>query len=142
MENPLLRGVAKAQPQTGCVNLMDNKKLIKYNPKLKNLAKHLRNNSTLSEVLLWNELKRKKLGYDFHRQKPIDKYIVDFYCADLSLVIEIDGESHTYKGTKDKIRQKYLEDIGLRIIRIYDNDIKKNINGVLLYINDCIKQYK
>ena len=91
--------------------------------------------------MLWNELKRNKIGYDFHRQKPIGKYIVDFYCADLSLVIEIDGESHAYKETKDKIRQKYLEDLGLRFIRVYDNDIKKDLNGVLLYIKDCIKQY-
>ena len=50
-----------------------------YDPKLKQLARKLRKNMTLPEVLLWNQLKGKKLGYDFHRQKPIDHYIVDFY---------------------------------------------------------------
>ncbi len=74
---------------TGCVILV-KRKIIPYNPKLKELAKKLRKQGILSEVLLWNELKQKKLGYDFHRQKPIDEYIVDFYCEVLDLVIEID----------------------------------------------------
>ena len=52
---------------------------IKYNPKLKEYARNLRNKSTLPEVLLWREIKGKKLGYDFHRQKPIDEFIVDFF---------------------------------------------------------------
>jgi len=67
---------------------------------------------TLSEVLFWQELKGKQmLGYDFDRQRPIDDYIVDFYCKDLKLVIEIDGESHTYEkvAENDIIRQKRLE---------------------------------
>ncbi|GEO06149.1 hypothetical protein AAE02nite_38130 [Adhaeribacter aerolatus] len=56
-------------------------RIIPYQPHLKQLARQLRNNSTLAEVLLWNELKGKKLnGYDFDRQKPLDAYIVDFYC--------------------------------------------------------------
>ena len=76
---------------------------IYYNPKLKNLARTLRNNSTLSEVLLWNHLKGKQMkGYDFHRQKPLDNYIVDFFCPKLRLIIEIDGESHLFKGKDDQ----------------------------------------
>jgi very-short-patch-repair endonuclease len=71
---------------------MKCRKIIPYNPKLVSLAKQLRNNMTLSEVLLWDELKSKQLlGYEFDRQRPIDNYIVDFYCKDLQLVIEIDG---------------------------------------------------
>ena len=59
---------------------MERRQIIPYNPKLKEIARQLRNNSTLSEVLLWLELKGKKMrGYDFHRQKPIDNYIVDFF---------------------------------------------------------------
>jgi very-short-patch-repair endonuclease len=66
-----------------------------YNPRLKQIARTLRNNMTLSEILLWKEIKGKKvLGYDFHRQKPLGEYIVDFYCPKLKLVIEIDGDSH------------------------------------------------
>lgn len=60
---------------------MARRKIIYYNPKLKQLARKLRNNSTLSEILLWKYLKEKQMmGYDFHRQKPLDEYIVDFFC--------------------------------------------------------------
>lgn len=78
------------------------RKIIPYNPKLKLLARGLRNNSTLAEVLLWNQIKSKKLhGYQFLRQKPLDKYIVDFFCYELMLAIEIDGESHINKIEED-----------------------------------------
>lgn len=61
---------------------------VQYNPRLKQTARALRKNMTLGEILLWKELKGKKLlDYDFHRQKPIDEYIVDFYCPQLKLVI-------------------------------------------------------
>jgi very-short-patch-repair endonuclease len=63
------------------------RKIIPYNPKLKELARKLRKDMTLSEVLLWQELKsRQMMGYDFDRQRPIDNYIVDFYCKDLMCV--------------------------------------------------------
>jgi very-short-patch-repair endonuclease len=75
---------------------------IQYNPKLKILARSLRNRSTLAEVLLWNQLKARKVrGYQFMRQKPIDNYIVDFYCSKLQLIIEIDGSSHDFKFMND-----------------------------------------
>jgi very-short-patch-repair endonuclease len=68
------------------------RKIIPYDPKLEPLAKALRKNMTLSKVLLWKKIKnRNMLGYDFDRQRPIDQYIVDFYCKDLMLAIEIDG---------------------------------------------------
>ena len=70
------------------------RKIYPYNPKLKELARQLRNDSTLSEILLWNELKGKQVeGYDFQRQKPILNYILDFFCHELELAIEIDGEA-------------------------------------------------
>lgn len=72
------------------------RKIIPYNPALKEKARELRNNSTISEIFLWQFLKGKQmLGYDFHRQKPLDEYIVDFFCNELMLAIEIDGESHS-----------------------------------------------
>jgi very-short-patch-repair endonuclease len=71
------------------------RKIIPYNPKLKEIAQKLRKQGILSEVLLWKELKGKKMmGYDFHRQKPLENYIVDFFCNELMLIIEIDGSSH------------------------------------------------
>jgi len=77
-------------------------------------------------------------GFDFDRQKPIDKYIVDFFCNELMLVIEIDGESHNEKNEYDKHRQKRLELLGIRFLRFYDIDIKKNMNGVLSTIENWI----
>src|SRR5436190_14233366 len=92
--------------------------IIPYHPKLKELARQLRNNSTLSGVLLWNCLKGKQMRcYDFHRQQPLLNFIVDFFCHELMLAIEIDGDSHDHKFEQDVQRQKTLEEIGIRFIR-------------------------
>lgn len=104
---------------------------ITYDPKLKQRAKELRNNSTLAEVLLWQQLKAKKLrGLDFHRQKPIDSYIVDFFCAELMLAIEIDGITHDNKIDYDKLRDQRLETLGISVLRFLDTDVKRNLAGV------------
>ena len=103
------------------------------------LARNLRKNSTLSEVLLWNQLKQRKMsGYQFLRQRPIGNYIVDFFCHKLKLVIEIDGESHADKEENDKIRQNYLEENGLTVIRFGDHAIKIEMVGVLNKIYNWI----
>ena len=122
---------------------MKKRKIIPYNPKLVSLAKKLRKNMTLSEVLLWQELKGKQmLGYDFDRQRPIDEYIVDFYCKELQLAIEIDGESHsTEKVAKnDIIRQRRLEELGVNVLRFDDLEVKTEMKYVLNAIYDWIKQ--
>jgi len=81
--------------------------ILPYNPKLKELAKKLRSNMTYSEVKLWNELKNGKLnGYDFDRQREIGNYIVDFYCKDVGLAIEIDGITHEEDKAKWKDKAK------------------------------------
>lgn len=120
---------------------MERRQIIPYTPKLKEIARQLRNNSTLSEVLLWLELKGKKmLGYDFHRQKPIDNYIVDFFCHELMLVIEIDGISHTWEevAVNDEIRQRTIESLGIQFLRFDDKEIKQNMSFVLNTIHDWI----
>ena len=115
------------------------KKIIPYRSDLKQLARNLRNSMTLSEVLLWQHLKGKQMcGYDFDRQKPIDNYIVDFYCAKLQLAIEIDGASHDLNYDKDCIRQKRLEDLDVRFLRFDDLDVKRNMEGVLTAIENWI----
>jgi very-short-patch-repair endonuclease len=109
-----------------------SKKILPYNPKLVPLARKLRNNSTLSEVLLWLKLRNKQfMGYDFDRQKPIDNYIVDFFCKELILAIEIDGSSHDYKYEQDLSRQQSIETFGVTVIRFEDIRVKKDIEGVL-----------
>ena len=81
---------------------MTRRQILRYNPKLKALARELRNRSTFSEVLLWNQLKGRRIrGYQFLRQKPIDNYIVDFFCYELMLAIEIDGQTHGNKTEED-----------------------------------------
>ncbi|MEW6684900.1 MAG: DUF559 domain-containing protein [Candidatus Edwardsbacteria bacterium] len=115
---------------------------IYYNPKLKERARELRNNSTLSEVLLWQHLKNKQMmGCDFHRQKPIDEYIVDFFCPKLDLIIEIDGESHSDRTEEDKKRQARLESLGFHFLRFWDSEVNQNMEGILLAIEEWIKTH-
>jgi len=119
------------------------RKIIPYNPKSKEFAKSLRNNMTFGEVLLWNQIKGKKiLGYGFNRQRPIDRYIVDFYCKELSLAIEVDGFSHhNLKAQfKDRVRQCKLESLGVKFLRFEDDAVKHNIDGVIDVIKEWIIQ--
>lgn len=114
-----------------------------YNKKLKALSRELRKKGTLSEVLLWNVLKGRKIkDYQFMRQKPIGDYIVDFYCSKLKLAIEIDGISHNDKGESDKIRQQKLELLGFSVLRFYEWDVKKNILAVVQSIENWIVEYE
>lgn len=112
--------------------LMKNK-ILPYNPNLKDLAKKLRKQGILSEVLLWKKIKNKSLGVEFHRQVPIDNYIVDFYYHELMLAIEVDGNSHINTETQinDIKRQEILENLGVKFIRFNDLEIKKNMNDVI-----------
>ena len=111
-------------------------------PKLKQRSRELRKNSTLAEVLLWNELKSgKMLGYSFLRQRPIYKYIVDFYCPKLKLVIEIDGDSHRNKFENDQARERDLKNLGLHLLRFHDRDVKHDMGNVLRCIQNWIEQH-
>jgi very-short-patch-repair endonuclease len=107
--------------------LITNFRELHYNPKLKERAREMRNNSTKGEIKFWSELLRKnQTGYQFNRQKIIGHYIVDFYCAKLKLVIEIDGISHDNKEEYDKHRDAILESFGLKVIRYHDQDVQNN----------------
>jgi very-short-patch-repair endonuclease len=114
-----------------------------YNKSLKEFSRYLRTNSTLGEVILWNQLKQNKMcGYTFYRQKPVGPYIVDFYCKPLNLVIEVDGTIHLEEAQKlnDDERQAVLEQYGLQFIRIVDEDIKINLEYVVNEIEQWIMQ--
>jgi very-short-patch-repair endonuclease len=120
---------------------MKRRKIIPYNPKLKEYARKLRNKSTYTEVQLWNYLKKKQLrGYDFDRQKPIDNFIVDFYCKDLMLAIEVDGESHYGNTDKDKKKDKRLNELGVTVLRFDDMDIVYKLDKVLEKIERWIDE--
>ena len=109
-----------------------------YNNKLTNFARANRRAGNLSEALLWNELKQNKLGVSFTKQKPIGNYIADFYCAEKNLVIEIDGWSHDDKYHYDKARDEYMQKLGIRVLRIADIDVKRDMNNVLIWIKHNI----
>ncbi|WEA03416.1 endonuclease domain-containing protein [Mucilaginibacter sp. SJ] len=119
--------------------------IISYNPRLKELARKLRNDSTIGEILLWKELKGKQgYGYDFHRQKPLLNYIVDFYCFELNLIIEIDGQYHNHEETYklDLIREQELEKYDLTIIRFTELEVRKDMFNVLRTIEQHIEKFK
>ena len=96
----------------------------------------------MAEVLLWKNIKNKALGVQFHRQVPMLEYIVDFYCHELMLAIEIDGNSHDYRYFEDKNRQNKLEEQGVHFIRFTDSDVKNNMFSVSMSLEEKVKSLK
>lgn len=118
---------------------------ITYNPKLKEIARVLRNNPTDAELLLWQNLRKDKvMGLDFHRQKPIGNFIVDFYCAELNLVIEVDGEYHFEldRIKKDGDRDFELNQSGLSVMRFTNEEVLKSMSKVLDKIREEARRLK
>lgn len=107
-----------------------------YNKQLTVRAKELRNSMTLAEKRMWHEC-LKNFPFKFLRQKPIDNFIVDFYCSELGLVIEIDGGTHVEEKDLiyDKQRTKILESYGLKVLRFWNDDV---LNGIAI-INEIIE---
>jgi very-short-patch-repair endonuclease len=113
--------------------------VLPYDPRLKALAKELRKQSTLAEILLWNHLKRRqRFGYDFHRQKPILHWIADFFCEDLMLAIEIDGDSHRFRADNDARKEAGLKRLGIVLLRFGDTQVKQNALSVVATIDAWI----
>ena len=119
-------------------------RIIPYNPKLKEFARQLRNNSTRSEIWLWKRLKGKqRLGYDFHRQKPIDNYILDFFCHELMLGIELDGISHMFDEIQEHDQEKTqrMNQLGITILRFHDDEVFQDIDEVVQAIDTWIENH-
>ncbi|MBC8184108.1 endonuclease domain-containing protein [candidate division KSB1 bacterium] len=116
--------------------------IIPYNPKLKELARELRKNPTYAEKILWHAIRRKQLGVEFHRQVPINQFIVDFYCHELKLAIEVDGVSHSDPDVKnhDTERQSRLESLGVRFLRFEDDKVLGNVENVVGKIKEWIEE--
>ena len=106
-----------------------------YNKNLVPRAKELRKNMTLAEKKLWYDYLR-DFKYRVHRQRPIDNFIVDFYCPQLKLVIEIDGDSHYTENAQecDRQRTEILQGYGLKVIRFNNHDVLDNLAGVVTII--------
>lgn len=115
-------------------------KIIPYNPKLRERAKFLRNNATISEKRLWKFICKKSLGVQFHRQVPMLDYIVDFYCHEIGLAIEIDGSIHEHQFLYDAKRQIRLEKEGLKFLRFSNEEIKLHVFEVLKTIQSKVNE--
>lgn len=125
---PSSEGVSEGRGGRNTQNYMS----LPYNPKLKERARELRKAGNLSEVLFWNQVKNKQFkGLDFDRQKVIGNYIVDFYCANCNVVVEIDGSSHDNKQEYDAARDAFLESLGLTVIHIPVADVMNNMGAVM-----------
>lgn len=127
-----------------CVSFIFTKpmKRIHYNPILKQYARELRNNSTKSEIKLWKKLSgTQMLGYDFHRQKPVDNYILDFFCYDLMLGIELYGYTHQFEevAAKDVVKENRLKELGITILRFNDDEVHNDMNRVIFAIEATIR---
>ena len=108
--------------------------MLSYNKSLKQLSGNLRRNMTDAESVLWSKIRGKQLkGLQFYRQKIIGNYIADFYCPKSKLVIEVDGGQHYSNEGKEKdtIRDEYMKEAGLTVIRFSDREVLKNIDDVL-----------
>ncbi len=107
-------------------------KHLPYDKKLTTYARTNRKNPTPAETTIWQKLLRNRQfhGYKFLRQKPIGPYVADFYCAELKLVIEIDGDSHAAQKAYDAQRTEYLARQGIRVLRYTNLDVSQHLAGI------------
>jgi very-short-patch-repair endonuclease len=112
-----------------------------YNPRLRALSRDLRRNGTLGEALLWKEIRARSLGPEFHRQVPIHEYIVDFFCPELRLAIEVDGCTHLNEEVyaHDLQRQAALERLGVHFLRFQETEVRDNLEGVVDWIKTWLE---
>ena len=112
---------------------------VRYRNSLTFMSQKNRIHPTDAEKIIWNQiLSRDKTGYRFLRQKPIDRFIIDFYCSKLSLAIEVDGGSHIKKKGTDEMRDKFLERIGITTIRFTNEEVINNIESVKNKIDELV----
>src|SRR5262249_35492318 len=106
---------------------------------MSSLARKLRASATDAEIRLWSRLRRKQLDeLRFRRQQPIGPYVVDFFCPEAKLIIEVDGGQHA-ESTMDELRTRWLEPRGYRMIRFWNSDARANTEGVLLTILEALR---
>ena len=113
---------------------------VKHNPELIGNARQLRKNMTAEERILWYQYLR-NYPVKFYRQRTMGHYIVDFYCAKARLVVEIDGSQH-YEDQGldyDRARTAFLEGLGLKVLRVPNNEIWKNLRGVCEAIDEQVR---
>jgi very-short-patch-repair endonuclease len=106
-------------------------------------ARRLRRNQTDAERLLWFRLCDRQLdGWKFKRQVPIDRFVVDFFCADAKLIVELDGGQHAHNRERDRDRSRVLEAMGYLALRFWNHDVIRNTDGVLEEILSTVNQHR
>jgi very-short-patch-repair endonuclease len=106
-------------------------------------ARRLRRSQTDAERLLWFRLRDRRLaGWKFKRQVPIDRFVVDFFCADAKLIVELDGGQHDHNKARDADRTRVLESMGYLVLRFWNHDVMGNMDGVLEAILSTVDQHK
>lgn len=116
-------------------------KIIPYNKNLKIRARELRKNMTPAEILVWGNIRKKSLGMEFHRQVPILNYIVDFYCHEIGLALEIDGKIHEDNFLEDSKRQGEIEKYGVFFLRFSNHEVFSDIDSVKKKIHNYIIEF-
>ena len=115
-----------------------------YNKNLQPYANRLRKEMTKAEACLWKYVLRagKMKGFSFRRQRPVLKYIADFMCKELMLIIEVDGSIHQQEEviTNDEVRQKALEEAGFTVLRFTNDEVLKDIQSVYSHLEDWIEK--
>ena len=116
----------------------------RFSPIILKRAREMRHPQTPAEATVWRHIRNRALGYKFRRQHPIERFIIDFYCAEIKLCIEIDGDSHLEKDQQeyDAARTEYLESIGRKVIRFTNEDVRYNIQAVIKSIIDMCDELK
>lgn len=109
-----------------------------YDARLGATVRRLRRDATVPERLLWSRLSRRALGVAFRRQAPVGRYVVDFLAPDARLVIEVDGRSHDGRGDADRARQAALEAAGLRVLRVQNDDVLRDLDGTVRLIAETL----
>ena len=118
---------------------LDPRGNVRYLSQLVLLSRENRKKPTEAEEKIWKELlMKRKTGFKFLRQKPINRFILDFYCSELNLAIEIDGDSHNKKKNYDEARDKFLHQIGIETIRFGNDEILNNIDDVKIKLANFI----
>ena len=117
-----------------------------YNPQLQPVANKLRKEMTKAEACLWKYALRAGMmkGYSFKRQRPVLKYIADFMCQDLMLIIEVDGLTHTWQETivKDEKREEELRKTGFTVLRFSDYDVLNDMENVKRILYNWIEDFE
>jgi very-short-patch-repair endonuclease len=105
-------------------------------------ARILRERMTFAKKLLWFQLQKKKTGFRFKAQHPIDIFIADFYCHELKLIIEVDGNFHANQKEQDQSRSDELNDYGIQVIRFTNEEVINQMEFVMIKIEEQFKQRK